>query len=620
MANLKIYNTLNTEEYTIDRKRSAELTGYASIDMPWLKYYSNEDFEKELPKKTIYRYAKDANRSNPNLPLINWFGFKVSSKNFLQKVDEVANSFAALGVKKGDIVTICSPTFPETMYANYALNKIGAVANNIDPRTNAKRIQENLNSVGSDYLIMLDIAYPKIDTIIRDTKVKKVICNSYMDSVPTLAKPIFKQKLIKMLDQNGLKLPNIKFDNFYVSWREFLSFGKGVVAEETAYEPNMPAAMVSTGGTTGFPKSVVLTNDSALSIVEEYKATDLGLEKGQTLLNIMPEFIAYGWTFGVVMAPCLGIEGIIISQFNPSTFANDIIKYKPNHIVGVPTHLTALMRDERMKNVDLSKFLKSISAGGDSFAERDEREFNKFLHEHGYDKNVIVGFGLTERNSSVSTRLNKCNIIGSAGVPLVKNKIAIFKFPEEDGQVGTDEELKYGEYGEICITGPSKMLGYYNDPQKTREVEMLHKDGLIWTHTKDRGYMTEDGVLYHAGRMKRMIVRPDGHNVWPNEMENIILSHKDVEECCVVGVPSPDTTQGEYPWAVVVLNDGCTRSKKEIENELRELCALQLPERDVPYYYSFEGLLPLTGVGKVDFVEVEESVRNAKKRVREINN
>lgn len=606
---LNIYSTLNEEKYIIDREGSAKLTGYASVDMPWLKYYSEEAIKKELPQKTIYRYAKDNNLNNPKLTLINWFGFKISAREFFNNVDRVANSFVSLGVKEGDIVTICSPTFPETIYANYALNKIGAIANNIDPRTNAKRIEENINKVGSDYLIMLDIAYPKINSIIRNTKVKKVICNSYMDSVPSLAKPIFKQKLIKTLENNGLKLPNITFDNLYISWKKFLNYGKDVVAKEVTYSPNMPAAMVLTGGTTGIPKSVVLTNDSVLSIVEEYTATDLGLEKGQTLLNIMPEFIAYGWTFGVVMAPCLGIEEIIIPQFNPNDFANNIIKYKPNHIVGVPTHFTSLMKDERMKNVDLSKFLKSISAGGDCFSKNDEIEFNNFLHEHKYNKNVIVGYGLTECNSSVSTRLNKCNIVGSAGVPLVKNKIAIFKFPEDKTKVGTDEELKYGEYGEICITGPSKMLGYYNDPEKTAEVEMLHRDGLIWTHTKDRGYITSDGVLFFASRTKRMIVRPDGHNVWPNEMENTILSHKDVEECCVVGVPSLDTTQGEYPWAVVVLKDGCTRNKKEIEKELRELCSLHLPERDVPYYYSFDKSLPLTGIGKIDFAEVKNKVR-----------
>lgn len=593
-------------------ERQGPLTNKPSLDRPWLRYYDKEAYHRDIPEKTYYRYAKDNNANNMDGIAIKYYGFQNTFRDFFDKVDKVANSFAALGVKEGDIVTICAPTFPETIYANYALNKLGAVANNIDPRTNAKRILDNLNKVGSDYLIMLDIAYPKIDTIIRESNVKKVICNSYMDFFPALYKPIFKKGLSKKLKSKGLKLPNIKYDDLYISWDSFIKLGKDTIAHEAEYIPNMPAAMVLTGGTTGTPKSVVLTNDSAINLVEQYKDTDLGLESGQSLLNIMPLFIAYGWSFGVVMAPALGVKNIIIPQFDQEEFADYIIKNKPNHIVGVPTHYTSLMHSKKIQNIDFSKFLKSISAGGDYFLEGNEKEFNTFLHNHGYDKNVIVGFGLTERNSSVATRLNKCNVLGSAGIPLSKNIVSIFAFPE-DGSKGTEKELGYGEYGEICIAGPTSMEGYYKDEDKTKEVQIKHSDGRIWTHTKDRGYMTSDGVLFACGRSKRMIIRPDGHNVWPMEMENIIKRHPFVEDCCVVGIPSDTTTQGEYPMAVVVLKDNCMIPLKTIEEELRELCLINLPERDVPYKYSFENSIPLTNVGKVDFIQVQN---NVKKRIK----
>lgn len=223
-----------------------------------------------------------------------------------------------------------------------------------------------------------------------------------------------------------------------------------------------------------------------------------------------------------------------------------------------------------------------------------------------------MGFGLTERNSSVATRLNKRNVLGSAGVPLSRNIISIFDFPK-DGSNGTEKELGYGEYGEICIAGPSAMAGYYKDDEKTREVQIKHSDGLVWTHTKDRGYMTRDGVLFSCGRTKRMIIRPDGHNVWPMEMENIIKRHSAVEECCVVGIPSDTTTQGEFPMAVVVLKDNLTTPLEVVEKELRELCSVNLPERDVPYKYTFVDSLPLTNIGKIDFMEVQN---NVKKRIK----
>ncbi len=278
MTKEEIYEENMRNEYLrtfLTGERQGPYTNRPSMDRPWLQYYDNEVYTRDLPRKTYYRYAKDNNVDNMGNTAINYYGFKTNFKGFFDEVDKIANSFSALGVKKGDIVTICSPTFPETIYANYALNKIGAVANNIDPRTNAKRILDNLNKVNSDYLVMLDIAYPKIDTIIRDSNVKKVICNSYMDSIPVLARPIFKRKLNMELEKKGLVIPDIPYGSLYINFKDFINIGRNTVAEEVEYTPNMPAAMVLTGGTTGIPKSVTLTNDSVISICEQYKDTDL---------------------------------------------------------------------------------------------------------------------------------------------------------------------------------------------------------------------------------------------------------------------------------------------------------------------------------------------------------
>lgn len=589
-------------------------TNYASVDKPWLKYYDETAIKSNIPQKTLYRYAKENTECFLDDIAMDYYGFNITTKKVFENIDKVANSLTALGVKKGDVVTICSPTFPETIYANFALMKIGAIANNIDPRNHANGIKEDIQKVNSDYLIMLDIAYPKISSIINDTKVKNVICISYMDSIPILCKGIFKRKLKQKLNKSGLNIPKINYGDFYLNWNQFLKQGKNYQAEECEYSPNMPVAMVRTGGTTGAPKSVILTNDSALSLIEQYKATDLGLQRGQSLLNIMPEFIAYGWTFGVVMATSLGIKNIIIPQFDQNEFADNIIKYKPNHIVGVPTHYIYLSRDKKMENIDFSKFLTSISAGGDKFLEESEKEFNDFLHQHHYQKNVIVGYGLTERNSSVSTRLNKCNTIGSSGVPLVKNTISVFKFPEDKtSDVVNEEEAKYKEYGEVCISGPSSMLEYYGNLEETNRVQKIHSDGRLWTHTKDRGYIDENGILYINGRTKNMIIRPDGHNVWPLEMENVILSHDKVQDCCVVGIPCSTSIHGELPRAVVVLKKEYANEKDKIEKELRTLCSSMLPERDVPITYSFRDSLPLTDVGKINSFEVQKMELNSEK-------
>lgn len=594
--------------------------GYPSIDRPHLKYYDKSDIVKTIPKMTIYQMVKENCEKNPKLTAINYYGFKINYRDFLKRIDIAANALVANGVSENDVVTICSPTTPETLVLNLALCKIGAVAHNIDPRDNASRIRDGIIKVGSKIVMFLDVAYPKINKIIRDTSVKKVIYNSLSDFIPLFAKPIFNKKMKDVLKSKGIGIPKITGKDLYCSWNEFIKSGRGTYAKSVEYKHNRAVAMVMTGGTTGFPKTVVLSNDACVALVHDYKATDLGLTEGQKLLNIMPEFIAYGYTFGIVMASALGVENIIISQFDIKEFADNIIKYHPNHIVGVPTHCTSLMYDKKMENVNLGDFLKSISAGGDKFHEEDEIKFNEWLHNHGFKHDVIVGYGLTERNSSIATRLNMCNITGSAGISLMSNDIASFKckIDSDTGEmIATDEELLYNEPGEICVRGHSSMIEYFRDKIKTEEVQITHSDGTMWTHTRDHGYITQDGNIFIEARMKNMIIRPDGHNVWPLAMENVILKHPDVLECCVVGIPSKSDTQGEYPTAVIVIKDDTKKSFMEIEKELRELCLRELPERDVPKDYSQHiGALPLTNVGKIDSKKIrDEEVEKVKKLV-----
>lgn len=572
-----------------------EMTGYPSIDKPWLKYYSKT--VEEFSPKTIYEYARKTLTQRYNEDCICYYGENIKSKDVLRQIDRCADAFWALGIREGDCVTICSPTFPETIYANIALNKIGAIANNIDPRNNVKALAEDINKVNSKAVIVLDLAVVKIRKIESEICTSNIIVISYGDSIPFIKQIPFNAVLRKKLKAKGIPSFTLKWKLRYCTWHKFLMEGKIAKAEISRDGDNCVAAMVRTSGTTGKPKSVMLTNKGAISLVEQYKTTDLNLKEGESLLNIMPQFIAYGWTFGVVMTTCLGIINIIVPQFDQKEFAQNIIKYHPNHLVAVPTHYINLMEDPQMEQIDFSGWLHSISAGGDKFLEQKENAFNKWLNKHNYSGKVIVGYGLTEMNSSVATRLHCCNVPTSAGIPLPQNIISIFKYDE--GMQASTYELKYGEVGEICITGPSMMAGYYNDIEETQKIERLHDDGRVWIHTKDKGYMNKNGVLYVLGREKNMIIRPDGHNVWPIQMENVILHHEAVKDCCVVGIPCG---QGELPRAVVVLKE--QKNKERIERELREMCLQELPERDVPITYSFEEQLPLTDVGKIDVAAV----------------
>ena len=225
---------------------------------------------------------------------------------------------------------------------------------------------------------------------------------------------------------------------------------------------------------------------------------------------------------------------------------------------------------------------------------------NDFLKAHNSSCRVIKGYGLTEMSSNaVFPRCDECNKIGSVGTPLVRNNLKIIN-------AETGEELGYNEVGEICLTGPTLIDGYWGNEEENKRVFKV-EDGIRWIHTGDRGYIDEDGVVFFNDRVKRIIVRSDGHNVWPSDSEKIIVKHPGIENCCVVGVKDVEAGQGEIVTAFIVIKRDCNKSKAQVIKELKEECLKNLPTRDVPLQYYVRSELPLSGVGKVDYRALSET-------------
>lgn len=367
------------------------------------------------------------------------------------------------------------------------------------------------------------------------------------------------------------------------------------------YQKDTPAVVVHTGGTTGLPKGVVLSNENVNAIAHQY-FYGLQPERRQRFLNIMPPFIAYGIAIGIHMPLCCGNTDILIPQFAPSEFASLMIKYKPNHFCGVPTHFDSLMDSPQMKDFDLS-FLVSAGVGGDHLSLKNEEKINHFLKSHGSKHKVSKGYGMTETCSCSCSCLiynDDSNEVGSVGVPLIGNTVAIY-------EIGSQKELPYNEQGEICVTGPTTMLGYYDNETETRKVIHRHADGSKWVHTGDVGYMTEDGLVYVVDRIKRIIVRTDGFKVYPSTIENVISKHESVTICAVVGVRDNGYSQGLLPQAFVVLKDGFAGREATVQKEIEVLCEKELAEYALPVAYTFLTALPLTAIGKVDYRALEQA-------------
>ena len=296
----------------------------------------------------------------------------------------------------------------------------------------------------------------------------------------------------------------------------------------------------------------------------------------------------------------LGLTVIIIPNLDPEKLGALIWKYKPEHMFGVPAHYQQMASSLLLKNKDLS-FIRNYAAGGDAITVGAEQSVNDFLAAHGVEYGLAKGYGMTEVSSAATAASGLANKVGSVGIPLVNTLVSVF-------EPGTDTELPIGERGELCISGPAIMKGYYGKPAETAALLRHHSDGRVWAHTGDVGYMDEDGFVFLDSRIKRLIIRHDGFKVFPSMIENVISRHPAVQQCSVVGCTDKDHVQGRLPFVYVVLDPAADHKKRQIVRELQQICKEELPEYVQPVGYKFLDELPLTPIGKVDYRKLEEKI------------
>lgn len=578
------------------------MTGYPSIDKPWLKFYPEEYLKTNIPKRTIYRHLLEMSKDRMEDTALIYFDRKIKYKEMFEEIDRVAASLVEKGIKEGDVVTITLPTIPETIYLFYALNKIGAVINSIDPRTNESRIREFIKLSKSKMVFAIDKYAQKVEKAIIGTDIKEGFVVNPTESLNYFLKLIYK---LKNLNFHKTKLK---------SWKKFLIHENNYKkVKEVEYKPNMPAGIIYTSGTTGVPKGAILSNDDLVAQSLNMKNAFFLEKNGEGLkfLNIMPPWLAYGLSCGMSSILCMGMQMDLIPLFDYKEFDEILVKHKPEVILGIPTFFEELMQSKKLDGVDLS-FLKAVIVGGSPLNTGTEEKINKFFKEHKANIKITKGYGMTELSSVATyTSQDKCNLPGSVGIPLVYNNVKVVN-PE------TKEESPYGVVGEIYLTGPTRMIGYLSNPEEDKKI-FEKETGAVWVKSGDLGYITEDGIIYCNGRIKQMIIF-EGHNVYPYYIENVLSQHPAVAKVAVIGVKDVNSINSDIPTAVIELKEEYkSRNSNLIIEELRKFSEIHLPLRDMAQQYIIIDDMPLNDNGKINKIYLTENIDEIKRAEQKSN-
>ncbi len=555
-------------------------------DARWLKFYGDIPHHLEYPDISLYDMVKKTAQEYPSYIAYDFMGKSVSYERFIEEIDECAKALVAYGIKKGETITVCMPNVPQAIIIFYAANKLGALASMIHPLSAETEILFYLNETESRLAITLSQFYDKFEAIKGKSKLEALIVAKIEEALPSIKG--FAYKFVGH-EPKVAKVP------WVISWTDFLEKAKTIDGEiACCCKGNDDAVILFSGGTTGTAKGILLTNLNFNAMSIQTATASQCFEAGDVMLSVMPIFHGFGLGVGIHTILAYGGKCVLIPRLNVDEFPTLFKKHKPNYMAGVPTLFETLMRNEKMQKTDLSS-LKGMFSGGDSLSVELKKKIDAFLLAGGAKIQVREGYGMTECvTASCLTPINDYRE-GSIGIP----------FPDTYYIVvapNTNEEVPCGQMGELCISGPSVMKGYINNPRETSQTLRVHDDGNVYLHTGDLGYMDEDGFIYFVQRLKRMIVT-SGYNVYPSQIENILDAHEAVMFSTVIGVK--DELRVQKVKAFIVLKPGFSPTD-EIKASIKEHCEKNIAKYAIPREFEFRDSLPKTLVGKVAYRELEK--------------
>lgn len=539
----------------------------------WLASYPKEvPHSIELPEIPVHQFLTQAFESMPNKVAIHFMGRELTYKELYESALKFANYLRSLGVEKGDRVAIMLPNCPQAVIAYYGTMYAGGVVVQTNPLYTERELQYQMADSGAKVILVMDILYPRAMKILHETNIENVIVSGIKDYLPfpkNLVYPFIQKK------QYGFSV-KVEHSGTNHLFTEIMKMAKMDKIEQDFDFENDLALLQYTGGTTGYPKGVMLTHKNLIANTLMCDAWMYKCKKGEeTILGILPFFHVYGMTTVLILSVMQQGKMVLLPKFDAEQALKTIDKQKPTLFPGAPTMYIGLLNHPDLAKYDLSS-IKACLSGSAALPLEVQEKFEELTGGR-----LVEGYGLTE--TSPVTHANPIwdhRINGSIGLPWPNTEAVILRS-------GESEVLPVGEIGEIAVKGPQVMKGYWNRPEETA---MTFADG--WFLTGDLGYMDEKGYFYVVDRKKDMIIA-GGFNIYPREVEEVLYEHEAVQECIVAGIPDP--YRGETVKAYIVLKEG----KSVTDKELNEFCRKNLAAYKVPRFYEFRQELPKTAVGKI---------------------
>lgn len=569
---------------TMDRVMTEKMKEIPSIDRPWSKYYREKPIREIKTDQTIYSLVFESNKDNMKGLALEYLGVKWSFEKLKFETDKMAMALKSKGLGIGDVVLMGVSNCPEAVMSLLAINKIGAVSKWFDVRAGEKDIEEYINESNCKLMILFDMLIPKVLSIIDNTKIVKLLIVTPADALSPV-----KRKAYVLAKR--LSIPN---DNRFELLRDYVKNGNILTDVPCAeFDKSRPSVMIQSSGTTGKPKVIVHSDYSATSCVRSLSFSDLPIEKGKALLDLLPPWIAYAIGEAILYPLALGCSVILCPTFDPDAIMPYLGKF--TIAFAAPFHYRYLYENyfevSEKTRKSFENCVDGLVSGGDKISVEENEKFEKKFHTV-----LVNGYGNNEGWGCLTVNPMAHNRYGSVGIAKYGETVIAYDNDSE-------KELSYGEEGEICALVNTAFLYYERNEDDTNTVKRVHSDGEVWLHTGDLGVIDKDGYIFLKGRLRRVIIRL-GFKISAYTIEDKICEHPAVKECVAVEVN--DREEEHVPMAFVILNEEAKNNNhEEIIEDILSKCRKELKEYEIPKYIHVTESLPYTPNGKYDFRALE---------------